>query len=1036
MTLPATAPADERPDHTDCEARLIVENMPGFAWSADQDGKLRYVNARFLEYTGKRIEELNGVEGVARFARTGVLHPGDVEHTGAAWSHAVATGDPYVVEHRVRRGDGTYRWFRSSAVRIRDPRSREIGWYGVDIDIDDQKRTDEALRHSEQSLNRLIETLPAMIWRATPDGEPDYINPRLASYTGRGLDGVGRGAEDLGRTLDDLVQLRARNAMVHQDDLDTAAAAWARAHETGAFELTARLRGADGAYRWFQARAEPMRDEAGGIVHWYGVAVDIDDRKRAEDALRTSEQELRGIVDALPQAISVLRPDGTGLYVNQTLLDYTGLTMDQLMTPDAQGYPVLFHREDWDRLRDERQRALARSLPFEFEWRVRRKDGQFRWFLVRYHPLRDEQGRILRWYASGTDIDDRKRAEEALRKSEQELRLLIETLPAMVWRTTADGKPDYINQRYADYLGRPLAGLAEAQWRGVVHPDDVATATQHWSVARETETPLDATLRFRKADGAYHWFHVHAEPLRDGDGRVVRWYGVNVDIDDRKRAEDALRKSEQELRDIVDALPQPIVVLRPDGTGLYVNRPLIEYTGLTREELMSPDTRGNPVLYPPEDWPRLREQRQRGLERLLPFEIEARVRRKDGQFRWFLVRYHPLRDEQGQILRWYVSGTDIDDRKRAEEALQKSEQELRLLIETLPAMVWRTTADGKPDYINQRFADYLGRPTPADLAALAQGQWHAIIHPDDVATAARECRQTDAPIDTICRFRRADGAYRWFHAHAEPLRDGDGRVVRWYGVHVDIDDLKKAEEALRATQAQLSRASEIAAVSGIAASIAHEISQPLAAMVAYGHACQRWLAADPPNLERAQLAAERIVRDGTSAADVVSRIRALFKRADLTRTLVNLNHVIGEVTRLLTDELAGGNVSLATDLADDLPPIWADPVQIQQVIANLARNGVDAMASAEGQPTVLHISSRREGTNRVLIEVRDQGSGLDDLERVFEPFFTTKQEGMGMGLAICRWIVEAHEGRLWAAHNSPRGAVFSFTLPISSKRSP
>ena len=770
MTLPLSAPTDEPPAHTDREARLILENMPGFAWSAGQDGKVRYVNPRVLEYTGKRIEDV---------ARTEVLHPEDVDYTVKAWSHAVATGDPYAVEHRVRRIDGTYRWFRVSAVRVRDPNSQEMRWYGVDIDIDDKKQTDDAVRESEQRLTRLIETLPAMVWRATPDGEPDYINPRLANYTGRGLDGVGRGPEDLGRTLDDLVKLKVQNAMVHQDDLDAAAQAWARAHETGALDLTARLRGADGSYRWFQARAEPMRDEAGRIVHWYGVAVDIDDRKQAEDALRKSEEELRGIVDALPQSISVLGPDGTGLYVNRPLLDYTGLTMEQLMTPDARGNPVLFHPDDWARLKDERARGLTRAMPFEIEWRVRRKDGQYRWFLVRYNPLRDEHGRILRWYAGGTDIDDRKRAEEALRKSEQELRLLIETLPAMVWRTTADGEPDYINQRFADYLGRPLTALAQETWREIVHPDDVATASRKWSWARETETPVDTTCRFRKAGGEYRWFHVHAEPLRDGDGRVVRWYGVNVDIDDRK----------------------------------------------------------------------------------------------------------------------------------------------------------------------------------------------------------------------------------------------------------------KAEEALRATQAQLSRASKIAAVSGVAASIAHEISQPLAAMVANGHACQRWLAADPPNLDRAQVAAERIVRDGTSAAEVVSRIRALFKRTELTRTLVNLNEVVGEVSRLMTDEIAHRNVRIDTALADDLPAVWADPVQMQQVIANLARNGVDAMESEAGHPKVLAIRSLRDGPNSVLIEIRDQGSGLDDVEKVFEPFFTTKTEGMGMGLAICRWIVEAHEGRLWAAHNSPRGAVFSFTLPTSSRES-
>ena len=224
-------------------------------------------------------------------------------------------------------------------------------------------------------------------------------------------------------------------------------------------------------------------------------------------------------------------------------------------------------------------------------------------------------------------------------------------------------------------------------------------------------------------------------------------------------------------------------------------------------------------------------------------------------------------------------------------------------------------------------------------------------------------------------------------------------------------------------------------VSEMAASIAHEISQPLGALVANGHAIQRWLSAEPPNLERARLTAERLIRDGSAAAEVVNRIRALFKRTDLTRTPLDLNEVIREVNRLMTDEASTKGVRIEIDLADDMPPIWADRMQMQQVIVNLVRNGVEAMESEQSDPRVLSIRSTRDGINSVLIEIRDQGSGLEDVERVFEPFFTTKETGMGMGLAISRWIVEAHQGRVWATSNTPRGAVFSFTLPISSSTS-
>ncbi len=478
---------------------------------------------------------------------------------------------------------------------------------------------------------------------------------------------------------------------------------------------------------------------------------------------------------------------------------------------------------------------------------------------------------------------------------------------------------------------------------------------------------------------------------------------------------------DRETRLIVENMPGFAWSAGQDGKLRYVTPRLPEFTGRRIEEVARPD-----VLHP-EDVAATLDAWSHAVATGDPYVVEHRVRRFDGTYRWFRVSAVRVRDPNSQELCWYGLDLDIDDKKRTDEALRKSEQELRLLIETVPAMVWRCSAVGETDYQNRRCADYLGEPLD---------DWLAVVHPDDVATAAQTAswaRETETPIDTTCRFRRADGEYRWFHVCAEPFRDDDGRVVRWHGVNADIDDFKKAQEALRATQAQLSRASELATISGVAASIAHEISQPLAAMVANGNACQRWLAADPANLERAQLAAERIVRDGTSAAEVVRRIRALFKRTDLTRTLVNLNQVIGDVSRMMTDESAVRNVSIETDLADDLPPIWADPVQMQQVIANLARNGVDAMASQENHPGVLGIRSRRDGTNRVVVEVRDQGSGLEDVEKVFEPFFTTKTEGMGMGLAICRWIVEAHDGRLWAGHNSPRGAVFSFTLPISPR---
>jgi hypothetical protein len=280
------------------------------------------------------------------------------------------------------------------------------------------------------------------------------------------------------------------------------------------------------------------------------------------------------------------------------------------------------------------------------------------------------------------------------------------------------------------------------------------------------------------------------------------------------------------------------------------------------------------------------------------------------------------------------------------------------------------------------------------------------------------------------RLRRSDGAYRWFHVLGQPARDNEGRLTRWYGLLIDIDDRKSMEDALRSTQTRLSRATQTATVGELAASIAHEINQPLAAVVTNGHACLRWLTAEPPGLGKAREAAERIVRDGKEAGEVVRRIRALFRRAPLENVALDLNDVIGEVLHLLQGETAKRRIIVETDLGTDLAPVTGDRVQLQQLILNLLINGIEAMDTVVDRPRTLFIRSARETENAVLVEIRDSGVGLKDPDSVFEAFFTTKQNGMGMGLAICRSIVEAHNGRLWAASGAGPGATFCFTLPL------
>jgi signal transduction histidine kinase len=250
-----------------------------------------------------------------------------------------------------------------------------------------------------------------------------------------------------------------------------------------------------------------------------------------------------------------------------------------------------------------------------------------------------------------------------------------------------------------------------------------------------------------------------------------------------------------------------------------------------------------------------------------------------------------------------------------------------------------------------------------------------------------------------------------------------------------IESKRRSEEALRTTQAQLSRATRFATVAELAASIAHEIGQPLSAVVANGLACMQWLSAGPPNVTNARVAAERIVRDGKDAGEIVSRIRALFRKTTPEKVDLNINSVIDEVLRLIQKETVEKRIAIETDLEKRLPPVLGDRVQLQQVIFNLLLNGIEAMETVTDRPKRLLICSRLQNADAILIEIRDYGTGLADAERIYEAFYTTKEKGMGMGLSICRSIVEAHGGRLGTAPSQGPGTTFVFTLPLVSKAS-
>jgi PAS domain S-box-containing protein len=759
---------------------------------------------------------------------------------------------------------------------------------------------------------------------------------------------------------------------------------------------------------------------SGGRKHFTGFVRDVTDRRRSEAALQRSESYLAQ-AQTLSKTGSFGLNTSTGeLFWSQETFRLVGL--DPALRPSVELLFERIHPDDRVPVRDVLDRAFESGADLDFEHRFLMPDGSVKYVQVLARVVGGEPGN-LQYLGAAMDITAQVRAEEALRASETNFRLIVDSIPGLVSMHNSAGEVELVNWQIRFYTGRTMEQLKD--WR-FVHPDDAAPTIKRWTRSVQTGEPFDTEVRLRRADGMYRWFHARALPLRNSNGGIVRWYTLLSDIEDRRQAQESVRVSEYNFRMIVDSIPGLVHTMTAAGEIELVSQQILDLSGRTLEEL-----KDWPQFVHPDDRARVTSLVRRAIESGDPYDAELRIRLADGVYRWFQSRGVPLRDTEGRIVRWYCLLTDVEDRKTAEEALRASKRELSLIIETMPALVWCAAPNGELTYVNQRVLDYTG----TTLDGLAKVGWIDYLHPDDVrptVDAWSHAVATGQQHEIQYRLRRFDGAYRWFHVLGQLGRDSEGRMTRWYGLLIDMDERKKTEEALRSTQARLSRASQIAAVGELAASIAHEVNQPLSAVVANAHACLRWLLAKPPNLAKAHEAAERIVRDGKDAGEVVRRVRALFRRAAIERIPLDLNEVIAEVLRLLRGEAARKGVAVEIDLEENLPPVVADRIQLQQLLLNLLGNGLDAMDLVVDRPKKLSIRSQCNSPDAVQVEIRDYGVGLTNPDRVFEAFFTTKENGMGMGLAICRSIVEAHEGRLWASSEEVPGTTFSFTLPIKA----
>jgi len=362
------------------------------------------------------------------------------------------------------------------------------------------------------------------------------------------------------------------------------------------------------------------------------------------------------------------------------------------------------------------------------------------------------------------------------------------------------------------------------------------------------------------------------------------------------------------------------------------------------------------------------------------------------------------------------------------EQLRLRERQLTAVVDCIPGFIWLLGPDNELRYLNSKVSEYTGKT----LDELRDPHWREVVHPDDIeqfVAAWTTAVQHGTPIVVEFRLRRFDRVFRWFRTTGTPIRDESGVVSGWCGVDIDVDDQKRVDEAYRGLQEQLTKVAQLAIAGELAASMANAINQPLSAVVANAHACERWLAQSPPNVARAVSTVATIVETGTRAGELVQRILSLVTKGRPVNTPLNINLAIVEALRVQLADLQTHGIVVSTVLDPHLPPIQANLALIEQVLLNLIRNAVDAMTTHSSGPRALTIQSRHEAES-VIIEITDSGIGFAPDARLFEAFYTTKADGLGLGLAIAKSIIESYSGTLWASPHAPAGSTIGFRLPV------
>ncbi|GAB2966592.1 hypothetical protein GCM10027048_41460 [Hymenobacter coalescens] len=1015
--------------------RLLVESLPLYVYITDAEGRMLYVNPQRQAYTGQ-----DAARALTHWDEP--VHPADADRMRGLFAEARRLRRPWTGEYRLRRHDGAYRWVLTHAVPLLDPTGQVLRWYGSSVDIDEQKQLQQRLEIKDRQLQQILSQLPAYVATVVgPEHRFAFVTPSYHELMG-GRIRLGERAADL------LPEVAEQGFVALLDEVY-------RSNQTyEAQEAPLRVLDPDtGNLRehYLNFVYQPLFDGRGEAQGILAFGVDVTEqvlaRRRTAELqaeVRRSDERLRRMTEALPLITYINEAAGAGHYVSPQWYEYTGLPAHSTI---AEHWRRVVHPDDLARVEQEYRAARVDNRGWRFDLRFRGRDGQYRWFLNQAEAELDAAGQVLRWYGSNTDIDDQKRFQQQLQLKDEQFQRMLRTLPAIV--NTMEGpehRYTYLSPQMLALVGervqlgaRVVDAQPEVAEQGFVRIlDEVYRTGEPFTALEQPITILNPGTGQQETRYFSFTYQLLPELAHRPGSRGIMSFALDVteQVQARQRAEALqaeVRRQDERLRSLTEALPAISFIL---DRALHLEYLSPQWYQLTGQPPAIDADAVWPTLVHPDDQATVRAVF--GQVQDTPLEFEYRLRHHGGEYRWQLCRAVPELDAAGHPVRWYGTLVDNHEQRELRDELLRSEARFRFMAESIPQVVWTALPGGELDYLNQRWTELTGMTVEH---ALRFG-WSELVPPEDAAGVMEKylrAFRSGQNYEQESRLRSAqDGQYRWFLHRATPMRDAEGRIVKWFGTSTDIHDFKQAQQQLLAQNAQLLRINQD--LDSFVYTASHDLRQPIDNMAGIFQELTRSARFDDPAaLELVGMFENALHQIHRTIQDLSEVVQVQRQHEQLPAERLELRPFTEEVIRGLQVQahLLGARFEL--DFAAVPALIFVRP-NLQSILYNLLSNALKY--AAPGRAPHVRISTSLEGGVPVL-SVQDNGLGID-LQRhgreLFQMFrrFHDHVPGSGMGLYLVNRIVQQMGGRLTVDSVVQEGTTFRLYLPgtVPAQRTP